>query len=36
MKRFAKIAMRKNSITLEILWFFDNFKGEWGVWGVIN
>ena len=28
MKRFAKTFMVKNSISLEILWFFDDFREE--------
>ena len=30
-ERFAKIVMGKNSITFEIILFFDNFRGRKGV-----
>ena len=31
MERFAKIVMGKNSITLEVIWFFGDFRGRGGV-----
>ena len=30
-ERFAKIVMGKDSITLEIIWFFDDFRRRGGV-----